>query len=120
MKLPFSKPTMPHTFVQEVVVSVSNAACFTRGSSNFEAEMFLRDSGNSLSNVAIQLVHASPVPAFQEAIKSVAHYLGIHSLTVASINSPCNAQFVNKSQQTTVLQSSGIHIVSTVNGQQRG
>jgi hypothetical protein len=117
---------MLHTFVQEVVVSVSNAACFTiyisntLGSSNFEAEVFLRDSGNSLSKVAIQLVHASPVPAFQEAIKSVAHYLGIHSLTVASINSPCNAQFVNKSQQTTVLQSSGIHIVSTVNGQQRG
>jgi hypothetical protein len=108
---------MLHTFVQEVVVSVSNAACFTRGSSNFEAEMFLRDSGNSLSNVAIQLVHASPVPAFQEAIMSVTHYFGIHSLTAASIDSPCKTQFVNKAQQTSVLQSRGIHIVPTVNGQ---
>jgi len=106
---------MPHTFAQEVVVSVSNAACFTLYISNMQGS-----SGNSLSKVAIQLVHASPVSAFQEAIKSVAHYLGIHSLTVASIDSPCNAPFVNKAQQTSVLQSSGIHIVPTVNGQQRG
>ena len=114
---------MPLTFVQEIVILLSNKTRFTiyisntQGTSDFEAELFLLEHANGLSKIRIKANHTSATSAFQEAINSVLNYLSKHSLAVQSIDSPCNAQFIDKAQQKTVLSGSGIHVVPTINGQ---
>ncbi len=114
---------MPRTFVQEIVILLSNGKRFTvyisntQGTPNFEAELFLLEQANGLQKIGISANHTSASSAFQEAINSVLSYLSKHSLTVQSVDSPCNALFIEKSPQTTVLSGSGIHVIPTVNGQ---
>ncbi|MGA8148966.1 MAG: hypothetical protein WB870_15545 [Gallionellaceae bacterium] len=114
---------MPQTFVQEIDILLSNKTQFTIyvsntvGTSDFEAELFLHENANSLSKVGIKANHRSGTFAFQEAINSVLSYLSKHSLEAQSVDSPCNAPFIDKLQQIKVLSESGINVDPTINGQ---
>lgn len=114
---------MPQTFVQAIVVQLSNTVQFTIyiantvGSSQYAVELLLSEPGNALLRVAVKSPHTAASMAFNEAITSIESYLKKHSQQVASINSPCNAPFIDKAEQSKVLKRHGIQTNPTVNGQ---
>lgn len=110
------------TYVQEVIVTVSDGSRFTvyisnaQGSTQFGLEVFWRDPQFALSRVDVPVVHASAEVAFNEAIVAVKSYLSKVAANVLTIDSPCNDPFVKKPVQAAVLGRNGISVSLTVNG----
>jgi len=110
------------TYVQEVIVTVSDGSRFivyisnAKGSPQFALEVYWRDPQFSLSRVDALEVHASAEAAFDAAIVVINSYLTKVSANMLTINSPCNDPFVKKLVQAKVLRRYGISVSPTVNG----
>ena len=116
-----TKLTMSYTYVQEIAITVTDGSRFTvyisntQGNTQFELEVLLRDPSSHLTTIEVPPVHASAEAAFNEAVVAVKHYLSKTETSVDTIDSPCNAPFIGKTEQASVLHSQGIGVAPTVN-----
>jgi hypothetical protein len=113
---------MPYTYLQEIVVALSNGHRFfvfiakTQGQSTCEVSLLLFEQKSGLLKVDIGAMHETESMAFDAAITWIREYLSKHSCQVTSVDSPCNAPFIVPADQATVLRRHQINVTPTVNG----
>jgi hypothetical protein len=74
------------------------------GSNEFRCELYVRTPDGRAARVGIPLGHYTAADAFAAAVQAVGNYENKYAAKVATIDNPCNADFVNKQEQIQVLE----------------
>lgn len=94
------------------IISTNNTAPFSAESLTFDPA--INTLFSSLHPIGNQFQTAND--AYQEIVNYIVKYSNARNLQVQKIDNPCNAPFINKADQQTIISSSNITATVLVNG----
>jgi len=95
------------------IISTNSAAPFSAESLTFDPQIDTVSS--SFYPIGNQFQTAQD--AYEEIIKYCVEYTTANNLQISSINNPCNAPFINKADQQSIVNQNSLSVTVLVNGQ---
>jgi len=94
------------------IISTNNAAPFSAESLTFDPQ--INTVFSSLHPIGNQFQTAQD--AYEEIIKYCIKYATANNLQISKIDNPCNAPFINKADQQSIVNQNNLSVTVLVNG----